>query len=242
MTLSVIIPVVNEERALERLLPFLNSLEIRPNEIIVVDSNSDDKTKEVAQKNGVYYLNTNNSGRASQQHVGALAAKHEVLCFLHADTFPNENFLEQIDRTLKNDRIALAGFVSVMKGKKSRWLISFLNYTKTYFCPLFYRPHAFLFKGLRLLFGDQVMFCRRQDYLKVGGFDPNVEIMEEADLCLKMNRLGRIKQIHHKVYSSDRRVARLGLWKALRIYIYVAIGWVVGVPTKKLKAKYADIR
>jgi hypothetical protein len=44
-------------------------------------------------------------------------------------------------------------------------------------------------------------------------------IMEEADLCLKMNRIGRIKQIRNKVYTSDRRVAKWGVIKSNAVFI-----------------------
>ena len=66
--------------------------------------------------------------------------------------------------------------------------------------------------------------------------------MEEAELCLAMNKLGRIKQIHEVVYSSDRRVAELGFFKALRIYVYVVLGWFLGIPSKELSKKYKKIR
>lgn len=40
----------------------------------------------------------------------------------------------------------------------TRWGVSLHNYLKTYYAPLLFRPHLF-FKGLRLLFGDQVIFA-----------------------------------------------------------------------------------
>ena len=71
----------------------------------------------------------------------------------------------------------------------TRWGISLHNYLKTFYAPLIFRPHLF-FKGLRILFGDQVIFCRRTDFWKVGGFDTNQPIMEDADLCLKLIKYG----------------------------------------------------
>ncbi|MBL4753970.1 MAG: hypothetical protein JKY52_10315, partial [Flavobacteriales bacterium] len=174
--------------------------------------------------------------------LGARTASGHYLCFLHADTSTPDGLAELIHHTLSNKRVVLAGFVSIMKGKRTRWVISFLNYIKTYLAPLFYRPYAFFFKGLRLLFGDQVMFCRREDYLKSGGFNSETQIMEEAELCLAMNKLGRIRQVHRLVYSSDRRVAQLGWWRAMKIYLYVAMGWAFGMSSKKLSTHYEHIR
>ena len=86
------------------------------------------------------------------------------------------------------------------------------------------------------------MFCRKEGYLKAGGFDPKVSIMEEAGLCLKMNKLGRLRQIHRCVYSSDRRVKAWGFWKANRVYFYIAIAWAFTKHPDKLKKYYEDIR
>lgn len=54
------------------------------------------------------------------------------------------------------------------------------------------RPHPFA-RGVRLLFGDHAMFFRRTDFLAVGGCNPGMTAMEEADLCAKLGRLGRIR-------------------------------------------------
>ena len=45
-------------------------------------------------------------------------------------------------------------------------------------------------EGLRVLFGDQAMFCRAIDFGYVGGFDENLPIMEDADLCIRMHEAG----------------------------------------------------
>ncbi len=240
--LSVIIPTLNEELAISEVLDQLSKSLENSDEIIIVDGGSKDSTVEVAQAYNVQVLFSETPGRAAQLDLGARQACGDYLCFLHADTITSDDLKAQIHRVLSENGVVLAGFVSIMRGKRSRWLISFLNYTKTYVCPFFYRPYDFFFKGLRLLFGDQVMFCRRSDYIKSGGFNPQTKIMEEAELCLSMNKLGRIKQFHQRVYSSDRRVAKLGLFKAMRIYIYIALGWAFGMSTEKLNARYEHIR
>lgn len=241
MAISIIIPILNEEEALSELLPFLNGLDKRPDEVIVVDAGSTDKSQEVAQKYGAKVIVSQKEGRAIQQHVGALKAEEQTLCFLHADTFPNKDFIGQIEEVLANKKVSLGGFISIMKGERTRWWISYLNYVKTYFCPLVYSPKKY-WKGLRLIFGDQVLFCRKSDYLQSGGFDLNDKVMEEAKFCLRMNELGRAKLIHRFVYSSDRRVAKWGFWKANRIYIGIAMGWAIGYSTQKLAEQYEHIR
>jgi len=240
--LSVVIPTLNEEHTLPILLERLLEILRQGDEIIVVDGGSSDRTVSIARQFNVCVLHSPKTGRAAQLDFGARSARSDYLCFLHSDTSTPDKLAELIHHTLSNEKVVLGGFVSIMRGKETRWLISFLNYSKTYLAPLFYKPYAFFFKGLRLLFGDQVMFCRRSDYLKSGGFNTETMIMEEAELCLSMNKLGRIQQVHRLVYSSDRRVAQLGLWKAIKIYLYVAMGWVFGFSSKELSARYEHIR
>lgn len=239
---SIIIPVLNEQRSLPVILKQLRDLSPQPWEIIVVDGGSTDDTLVLTASLGVKTLNIEQQGRAAQMDYGAQHATGEHLVFLHADTHVPTDLLQSVNKVLANPSIALGGFVAIMKGERIRPWFTFLNYIKTYLCPLFYRPRSFFNRGLKLLFGDQVMFCRRADYLKAGGFDTDMAVMEEADLCLKMSRLGRVKMVHRFVYSSDRRVAQWGFWKANRIYLYIAFGWAFGLKNDKLALLYTKIR
>ena len=60
---------------------------------------------------------------------------------------------------------------------------------KTHYLPLLLRPVSYA-RGLRVLFGDQAMFCRAAPFAAVGGFDERVPLMEDADLCLKLHAHG----------------------------------------------------
>ena len=153
-----------------------------------------------------------------------------------------DDLVSAIEQTLADQTVACGGFISLMTGlQTTRWGVSLHNYLKTYYAPLIFRPHLF-FKGLRLLFGDQVMFCRRTDFWECGGFDSALPILEDADLCLKLVRRGRIRLVNRIVQSSDRRVARWGSLKATAIYLYVGFLWGFGVSPTYLKQFYEDIR
>lgn len=240
-TISIIIPCYNEEAYIASTLACLQNLNPAPLEVLLVDGGSTDQTLFITEGFPVKVISSA-KGRAEQMNVGATQASGDLLCFIHADTLVPQDILKWIQATLVNPKIACGAFVSVMKGRRTRWFTSFHNYIKTYYAPFIYRPHLCLFKGLRLLFGDQVIFCRRKDFQKVGGFDPGDLVMEEANFCLRMNKLGRIKQIHHVVESSDRRVAHWGEFKANVIYFFMAVGWALRIPSHKLAQYYRDIR
>lgn len=240
MSVSIIIPTFNEALVLPAALDNLGALQPQPLEVIVVDGGSTDATVSLVKTAGCKLI-VASKGRGAQLHEGAMAAKGTHLIFLHADTLIPTNAVNLVEHALKEDTV-LIGFRSIMQGKKRRRFISFHNRIKTYYAPFFYRPYHTLFKGLRLLFGDQVMCCKRLDYIRSGGFDPKRKIMEEADLCVKMNRLGVIRQLPQKVYSSDRRVAAWGTFKAHLIYISIVIGWVFRISDDILMKWYRDIR
>ncbi|MER3477153.1 MAG: glycosyltransferase, partial [Leptolyngbya sp. ERB_1_2] len=182
------------------------------------------------------------ASRAIQLNHGATHATGDILCFLHADTQIPDDAIALMIQTLSDSSIACGGFISIMTGTHTtRWGISLHNFLKTYYAPLIFRPRLFI-KGLRLLFGDQVMFCRRSDFWDCGGFDPALPIMEDGDLCLRLFRKGEIRQIDRIVQSSDRRVAKWGAWKATALYLYIGILWGIGVSATRLKRFYDDIR
>ena len=240
--LSIVIPTLNEAGCLGRTLRQLSLLDPPAWEVLVVDGGSEDETVTIAQAAGAQVITSGQRGRSAQMNQGAEASTGEILCFLHADTSVPDDLVAIIEQTLADKTIACGGFISLMVGSvTTRWGVSLHNYLKTYYAPLIFRPYLF-FKGLRLLFGDQVMFCRRRDFWHVGGFDSAIPILEEADLCLKLVQLGRIRQINRIVQSSDRRVARWGSLKATAIYLYIGFLWGLGVPATYLKQFYEDIR
>lgn len=242
-SLSIIIPTLNEEACLEQTLSYLTLLEPSPTEIIVVDGGSQDNTVSIAKNYEGILIISSAKGRGIQMNEGAKIAMGDYLCFVHADTIVPSDLVTLIETTLNDQNIACGGFISLMKGDQTtRWGTSLHNYLKTYYAPLLFRPYLFLFKGLRLLFGDQVMFCRRRDFWKCGGFDVNLPIMEDGDLCLKLVAYGRIYLLNRVVESSDRRLAKLGALKANMIYLWIGILWGLGVNADYLKQFYADIR
>ncbi|PSB23207.1 glycosyltransferase [filamentous cyanobacterium CCP2] len=249
---SIVIPTLNEAAVLGQTLRCLYSLDPPAWEILVVDGGSQDNTIAIAETalhdfvekpTSVEIISSEQPGRSIQMNRGAELATGEVLCFLHADTLVSPDLVSTIHKTLTDSTVVGGGFISLMVGPdKTRWIMSLHNYLKTYYAPLLFRPHLFLFKGLRLLFGDQVMFCRRQAFWNCGGFDLDLPIMEDADLCLKLIKHGRIRLVNRIVQSSDRRVAKWGIFKANLIYSYVGFLWGIGVSPSYLKQFYEEIR
>jgi rSAM/selenodomain-associated transferase 2 len=240
---SVIIPVFNEASCLGRTLRYVQNLDPPAYEIIVVDAGSTDITAAIATQHQVRVINAPQRGRAPQMNAGAELATGEILCFVHGDTLVPDDLVTIMSQTLANPAIAGGGFISVMSGAQTtRWGVTLHNALKTYYAPLVFRPQRFFRDGLRVLFGDQVIFCRRDDFWTCGGFDVTLPIMEDADLCLRLSKLGRLRQLNRVVQSSDRRVAQWGLLKANFIYFAIGSLWAMGVSATWLKRFYDDVR
>lgn len=236
---ALVIPVLNEEKALPALVDLVNSLKPKPAEIIVVDGGSTDRTCELVRAAGWRLIETD-SGRGRQINAGAEAASARYVCVLHADTRPPADMVAVICETLADDRIALASFTPLIRGEKTRWGTTFHNWIKTWYAPLITRPHLF-FCGVRLLFGDHAMFFRSAQFRQIGGCTPGDAIMEEADLCVKFARLGKIRMVRRWVETSDRRIAAWGPLKANWIYFKVGILWAVGARSR-LEKNYPHVR
>jgi glycosyltransferase involved in cell wall biosynthesis len=239
---AIVIPVLNEAAVLPRLLRSLAILAPAPAEIIAVDGGSRDETVALIRRSGlVRAVEHPVSGRAAAINCGVAEARSPLICVLHADTILPDDAVTVIRRTLAEPRTALAGFTPLIAGpERVRWGTTFHNWIKTWYAPLLFRPHLFL-RGGRLLFGDHAMFFRRADFRAVGGCDETLLVMEDADLCQRLCRRGRVRLVNRVVITSDRRVAAWGGLKANLIYVYVALRWGLGL-RRNLERHYPEIR
>lgn len=240
LSVGIVVPVYQEREALPALIEALAPLRAAGYEILLVDGGSTDGSPALIHAAGLTCITAPRRGRAAQINTGVAAMSASYLCVLHADTLPPQDLADHMRRTLADPTTSLAGFRPVMRGVRFCWATSLHNLAKTWYAPLLFRPHLFV-RGCRLLFGDHAMFFRRADFLAVHGFDESLEVMEEADLCIKLSRHGRVRLLWTPVYSSDRRVRHWGPLRANLIYIILGVMWGLGFK-RRLGRYYPDIR
>ena len=226
---------------LPALLRSLAALDPAPDQIVAVDGDSTDQSVTLAASAGLHVVRCPRPGRAAGINAGVREAWTPIVCVLHADTLLPKDAVAVIRSTLAERSVALAGFTAVLSGAGGvLWATSFHNWIKTWYAPLLFRPVLFS-RGLRLLFGDHAMFFRRADFFQIGGCDETMLVMEDAELCIRLSRLGRVRLLSRVVLTSDRRVAHWGALRANWIFLRIGISWALGF-RRGLDQRYEDVR
>jgi rSAM/selenodomain-associated transferase 2 len=189
MTLSVIIPALNEEENLKKCIE--SAAKLNPLEIIVVDGGSYDNTVEIARQEGIITLRSQ-KGRGVQMNAGALIARGEVFMFLHADSIlASEVSSSIINQAFDEGRIG--GFFRLTFDDNS---------ISTKLVELFANFRARFFA---LPYGDQAIFIRKETFQKIGGFR-EFPFLEDLDMSLRLKKHGKLKYIPLPVIASARRI------------------------------------
>src|SRR5260370_10170360 len=218
---AIVIPMLSEAAEVPGLVRSVAAREPRPAEVLAVDGGSADACVAIAEAAGLLVVRHETRGRAAAINRGVQEATAPIICVLHADTLLPDDAVAVMRRVLADPETAMAGFTPLLSGPDQvRWGTSFHNWIKTWYAPLLFRPQLFL-RGVRLLFGDHAMFFRRADFLAVGGCDPTLLVMEEADLCIRFHRLGPTRPVNHAVIASHRPVAACGAPRANWVHLKV---------------------
>ena len=172
MAVTVIIPTLNEEDWIASAVT--SAFAAGAAEVIVADGGSIDRTSRVATSAGARML-LSEPMRARQLNLGADAASHETLVFLHADSRLPTGAAAEVEDALMNGadfggfRIAFAE-----PSRRLRVAAAMINLrTSVTRCP----------------WGDQAQFIRRETFLKAGRF-LEMPLMEDYELAMRMKRRG----------------------------------------------------
>jgi rSAM/selenodomain-associated transferase 2 len=224
MTVSVIIPALNEAAGLPETLASLRGQ--GAGEVIVVDGGSTDGTREAAAVADLVL--TAPRGRASQMNAGAAHARGDVLLFLHADCTLATGALAAAERCLRRRGTSAACFRMTVRAAG----------------PLYRCIDACATARVRLtglVYGDQGLAVRRTDFERLGGFPP-LRLMEDVFFSRTLSRRGRVVVLPQRIYVSPRRWQRTGLVRqTLRNWTLTALA-AAGVHPDRLAAFYPVVR
>jgi rSAM/selenodomain-associated transferase 2 len=223
--ISIIIPTLNEERAIGMLLETLAALR-PPVEVIVADGGSTDRTVGIVSERGARVIAAER-GRGSQMRAGAARAQGDVLWFLHADTLPPPDAVEEIEEALRDNETVAGNFAVRFDGDSPA--ARFLTW------------HYPLGRKLGLCYGESAIFVRRSAYDRAGGI-PEIPLFEDIELVRRVRRLGGFAHLPGVVVASSRRFEGRSFALTYTAWVCLQLLFWMGVSPRLLAHFYAPIR
>ncbi len=211
--LSFIIPTLNEENNIARLLEKLKPQLRKEDEVIVVDSHSKDKTAEVARSFGALVLIQPKAGIGLAKTAGAKEAKNDILIFMDADSVPSVDFAERIRNHFKDPETIAVGGLGLYDSDS---LVS--EYTYNTFAQLVFQTAKMAHKVTgKYWFAANNCAFRKSVFMSVGGYQS--VICEDTDLTRRLPPSKNVKYDGKlRLYLSDRRFREDGFLETLWLW------------------------
>ncbi len=225
MTLSIVMPVLNEAAAIEDALRALHAYRARGAEMIVADGGSNDDTVALARPLATSVLEAPR-GRANQMNAGAAVAKGDVLLFLHADTRLPDDADALIMDGLTRSKRAWGRFD--VRFDHGGWLdlVAFMMNWRSW--------------ASGIATGDQAMFMTRAAFDEIGGF-PAIALMEDVAASARLKRLGRPLCLRERVTTSGRRWRRHGVFRTILLMWRLRLAFFFGGDPNSLARHYGYV-
>lgn len=214
--ISVIVPTFNEEEGVEACLKSLcdQTLPRDQYEIIVVDGNSKDKTREIAEKyaDKVFIQTSKKVGGARND--GAMASKYDILATTDADCFLPCDWLEKVlaDFAKYPDASTIYGIVYPLEpGIKHK--LSLLGYNVV-------SRIGYWTGTIYMTLGCNTAF-RKDLFLKAGMYI-TADAGDDFEIARRMKKYGRVRlDTNLKVGFSMRRYIEFGAMKSIYQWLYI---------------------
>ena len=210
--ISFIVPAYNEERLLGATLDELHAAALavgEPYELVVADDASTDRTALVARDHGARLVSVAHRQIAATRNSGAREAKGDLFVFVDADTIVNPAVVQSAVNALR-DGAAGGGAAVQFDGD----------------VPLYARLLLFLvvrlFRAAHLAAGC-FLFCTRDAFVSVGGFDETFFGAEEVIMSRALKRHGRFVILRHTVRTSGRKMRTHSAREVFRVMSRMAL-------------------
>lgn len=221
--ISVVIPAWNESAYLPRLIDSVDTARTRYRggsdriEVILADNASTDDTAKIASSRGHHVVPVNQRCISAVRNGGAAVATGELLAFVNADF--------RIDPETFNfiaDVMGRAGIVGGATGVVfERWSLGIRMSWLLILTPMW-----------MLGLDGGVWFCRRSDFVSLGGFDERFRTGEDVRFLMALKRQGRMRNPREQLITrftarrfslkpalaaeSTRKFERYGDWHLFR--------------------------
>jgi glycosyltransferase involved in cell wall biosynthesis len=170
---SIIVPTFNSAQHLFACLESISNQTYRSIELIIVDNNSTDTTKSIAKKFTKYVFNQGPE-RSAQVNFGVKRAKGMYVYKVDSDFVLEKNVVREcIDEAAK-------GFDAIVVHNSPDVRVSWIARIRKFEVDMY--KYDLTYSSAR--------FVRREVYLKIGGFNPEITAGEDYDFQNRLNRNG----------------------------------------------------
>jgi len=216
--ISIIIPALNEEKYLPKLLENIKKQELNDYEVIVADFNSKDKTREIAKgfgckiaKGGLPPEGRNN---------GAKKAKGNLLFFIDADSLLSKNFFNNTLNEIKKKSLDVGSCRTYPLSSNLIDQLYFWLFNLWIAATQFFYPNA----------SGSCIFCKKSLHNKIRGFDEKIRLSEDMDYVKRASKYGKFGILKNaKAYTSVRRFEKEGRFQlGLKLFLSVVYRIIFG--------------
>ncbi len=208
---SIILPVYNSEKTLALCLDSLVSLDY-PNEkleIIVVNNNSTDTTRDIIGRYRVKYLFEPKKGAPAALNTGIQNSHGEIIAFTHSDCAVEKNWIKNIVKGFTESNIGGCGG-EVLSYNPRSWIERYCDYRRLHF------QNGNVAKGESFL--PWVILAnaafRRKVLDEAGLFDEFFTEEYDIDLSWRVYLKGsQLKYVPEAITHHKHRDTLVGLWK-----------------------------
>jgi rSAM/selenodomain-associated transferase 2 len=224
LSVSIIIPTLNEARRITELVKHAQSL--GDVEVLVVDGGSSDGTQELARTAGARVIHAAR-GRGPQMDAGAAEATGDVFIFLHADTRLPEDAVDHVRAALVDPAVIGGNFY-----------LRYVPFTRVGLAlTAFHHLQRSLFHSYG---GQSAIFVRREAFQALGGFGP-WPVLEDRLFAEKLEHAGPTRHLPTWAETSARRFVGRE-WRAIGVWAAMRTLHVLRVPPRVLARLYSEIR
>ncbi len=227
--ISIVIPTLNEELYLPRLLQSIESQDYQDFEIIIADNDSSDQTRDIASSFSARVVDGGLPCVARNR--GADIAKGKYLLFLDADTVLPPHFLHKLIKRVKEDSIDIC--IPALQP---------IDGTKPIYKPIFKLSNSYFkfMEGVKPQGGGACIFVSKRLHKKIGGFDESRRRSEDLDYINRAAKVGKFRcYLDLHVNFSVRRFETEGIATCLQKYFRSAIIFSFsGKPDEKKNYEY----
>lgn len=233
--IAVVIPTKNEARYLPRLLSALKGQTVLPDEVVVADAGSTDKTAEIARTFGATVVNGGSA--AVGRNNGAAATTSEYIFFFDADAIiEDSNFIKNSIDEFNARNLDLATADVYVEGGKRGDGLSMRVYNWYVRMWGSRHPHPI----------GTFMLTRRDVHDGIGGFDPTVTFAEDHDYGLRVRDSGGAFGVLDsvRVGITTRRQEKIGRLRYLLVNVLAEPHIMIfgSIRSKKLGAEYDKVK